>query len=112
MSPTDDDILRAVRAFVAANRSLIGIGALAKRLGTTTRKLGPMVERLADRGALVIERPTTRPGERLIGLDGDDVEAWRARAIATQARLDDLLTVVELAAAQLLDAINAARGAR
>lgn len=110
MTPADETILSAL----PEDGSWIGLRELGGALGTTGRKLGPAVDRLERRGLLEVERPPGGPstGQRRVRRDGSDIATWRERCAETRARLDDLITASERAAALLLGATDAARGNR
>jgi len=103
-APTDSEIIEALPSSGEAR----GLRELAAQLGTTSRKLGVRVERLAELGKLLIDRPTGgyRSGERQIRRDGDTVESLRVRLAAAQARhprSDDMNPYSDLPLTYLVD---------
>lgn len=98
MTPTDDDIIDALRAIGAP----VTIPDLAERLGLPRRgrdadRLARDVERMAEVGRLHIHRPRIGiRGPRLISLDGDTVESLRAEVARLRALLEQIATLATL----------------
>ncbi len=81
---TDEDIVGAL----PADGSPMPIRALAAAVGTSVRKVGAHVERLATEGRVRIIRPTTVGAERLIARNG------QSEADALRVALQQCLAII------------------
>jgi hypothetical protein len=82
-APSDDAILAAIPA------DGVSFPTLAAALGLTQRKLHPLVRRLVERGAVVVE---TRDGVRWVRHDGQTLELLRAEVLRLRAALSAIHT--------------------
>lgn len=108
-APTDEQLL----AGLPDDHTSIGISELAAHLNTTVRKLGPRVERLAELGKLLIDRPTGgyRSGERRLRRDGDSPETLRVKnaGLRTAAQAAVAILTTALGTSPLASLLRRAR---